>query len=65
MTNSSMNSQLRPGSSEEMLALLESAGRGGGVLAAAYRGAIVERKAGIPEPRVYVAAVRRQKSDPE
>ena len=41
-----------------MLAILEKQGLGDGVLAAAYRRGIAERKARIPEPRVYVGAVR-------
>ena len=45
-------------SSEGMLARLERIGLGDGVLAAAYRRGIAERKAGIREPRVYVGAVR-------
>ncbi len=66
MTKSSKTSQHPPGSSEEMLAILESAGLGDGVLAAAYRRGIAERKAGIPEPRVYVAASSgRPTPDPE
>ncbi len=44
-------------SSEGMLARLERLGLGDGVLAAAYRRGIAERKAGIREPRVYVGAV--------
>ena len=43
---------------------MERLGLGDGVLAAAYRRGIAERKAGIREPRVYVGAVR-QKADPE
>ncbi len=64
MTDSSKTSQPSPGSWEEMLEILEKQGLGDGVLAAAYRRGIAERKAGIREPRVYVGAVR-PKPDPE
>ena len=57
MTDSPKKSQPRTGSSEEALAILEKQGLGDGVLAAAYRRGIAERKAGIREPRVYVGAV--------
>lgn len=58
MTESPKTSQPSPGSNEYMLAILEKQGLGDGVLAAAYRRGIAERKARIPEPRVYVGAVR-------
>ncbi len=64
MTDSSKTSQPHPTSSEGMLARLERLGLGDGVLAAAYRRGIAERKAGIREPRVYVGAVR-PKPDPK
>jgi len=57
MTESPKTSQPPDMSSEGMLARLERLGLGDGVLAAAYRRAIAERKAGIREPRVYVGAV--------
>ncbi len=58
MTEPPKPSQPHPTSSEGMLARLERLGLGDGVLAAAYRRGIAERKAGIREPRVYVGAVR-------
>ena len=64
MTESSKTSPHPDTSSEGMLARLERLGLGDGVLAAAYRRGIAERKAGIREPRVYVGAVR-PKLDPE
>ena len=57
MIDSSKTSKPHPTSSEGMLTRLERLGLGDGVLAAAYRRGIAERKAGIREPRVYVGAV--------
>ena len=58
MTGSSKTPQHPDMSNEGMLARLERLGLGDGVLAAAYRRGIAERKAGIREPRVYVGAIR-------